>query len=60
MGLINEGLGEEEDITKLMEEIRKSLIGDLNKLSQRVKLSNMGQHDGESMREYVARLRGVA
>ena len=32
-------------ITKLIQEIWKSMIGNLNKLSQRVKLSNVGQHD---------------
>ena len=58
IGLINAGFGTEDSVEVLMEEIRKSVIGDLNKLSQRVELSNMGQHDRESVREYVARLRG--
>ena len=58
VSLWRDSFGEEDDITLLMEEIRKSVIGDLNKLSQRVELSNMGQHDGESVRENAARLHG--
>ena len=58
VGLISAGLGEEEDIAKLMDEIRKSVIGNLNTLSQRVKLLKMGQHDGETVRKYATRLGG--
>ena len=38
----SEGLTEVEDIGVLIEEIRKSVISNLNKLSQRAELSNMG------------------
>ena len=52
------GFREEEDITKQIEVIRKSVIGNLNKLSQRVELSNMGQQNRDTVREYAARLFG--
>ena len=44
------------DITKLIEDIRKSVIGNLNKMSERVELSAMGQHKGETVRVYTAKL----
>ena len=58
VGLINTGFGEEEDIAKLIEKIRKSMICNPNKLSQRVKLLNMGQCNRKKVREYVTRLPG--
>ena len=58
VGLINVGFWEMEDIDRLIEEIKKSVIGDLKKLSQWVKLSNSEQHNGDSEREYATRLRG--
>ena len=58
VGLCNAGFGEEDNIDRLIEEIRKSVIGNLNKLSQRVEQLNMGQHDRETVREHAARLPG--
>ena len=58
VSLCNMGLMEEMNINVLLEEIRKSMISSLNKLSQRVELSSIGQHDGENVRKYPARLRG--
>ena len=51
--------GAEMDVTVPMEEIRKSVMGNLDKLSQRVELSQMGHHDNETVSELAARLRGM-
>ena len=42
-----------------MEDIQNSMIGNHNKLCQRVEQSQMGHHNGKTVQEPQARLRGM-
>ena len=56
--LCNPSFELEINIDVMIEENRKSMIGNLKILSQKVKLSWMEQHDGETVRMWAARLSG--
>ena len=45
VSLCNGGFKEEDNIDTLIKQVRKSMIGNLNKLSKWVELYSMGQHD---------------
>ena len=51
--------GDELDLEKMMEDIQNSMIGNHNKLCQRVEQSQMGHHNGKTVQEPQARLRGM-